>query len=105
MRKEPATEVKSQGVCPSSQAVVPYRLIAARNRRYRKPRGVLEEDRDMRCHVPAVGCVAAALVTGSRRVADAAARLGLGSPLVLADSPDDAALTGALIRWREANLK
>lgn len=43
-----------------------------------------------------------ALVTGSRRVAEAAARLGLGSPIVLADSPDDAAMTGALIRWREA---
>lgn len=43
-----------------------------------------------------------ALVTGSRRVAEAAARLGLGSPIVLADSPDDAALTGALIRWRAA---
>ena len=41
-----------------------------------------------------------ALVTGSRRVADAAARLGLGSPVVIADSGDDAALTGALIRWR-----
>lgn len=43
-----------------------------------------------------------ALVTGSHRVADAAARLGLGSPILLADSPDDAALTGALIRWRNA---
>jgi uroporphyrinogen-III synthase len=43
-----------------------------------------------------------ALVTGSRRVAEAATRLGLGSPIVLADSPDDAALTGALIRWRAA---
>jgi uroporphyrinogen-III synthase len=41
-----------------------------------------------------------ALVTGSRRVADAAQRLGLGSPIVLADSTDDTALTGALIRWR-----
>jgi uroporphyrinogen-III synthase len=43
-----------------------------------------------------------ALVTGSQRVADAAARLGLGSPVLLADSPDDAALTGALVRWRNA---
>ena len=42
-----------------------------------------------------------ALVTGSRRVAEAASRLGLGSPLVIADSPDDAALIGALVRWRE----
>ena len=41
------------------------------------------------------------LVTGSRRVADAAARLGLGSPMVIADSPEDAALVGALVRWRE----
>ena len=40
-----------------------------------------------------------ALVTGSRRVAEAAARLGLGSPIVLADSTDDVALTGALFRW------
>ncbi len=44
-----------------------------------------------------------ALVTGSQRVADAAARLGLGSPVILADSPDDAALTGALVRWRAGN--
>jgi uroporphyrinogen-III synthase len=43
-----------------------------------------------------------ALVTGSRRVAEAASRLGLGSPVVLADAPDDAALTGALIRWHQA---
>jgi uroporphyrinogen-III synthase len=41
-----------------------------------------------------------ALVTGSRRVAEAAGRLGLGSPILLADSPDDAALIGALVRWR-----
>jgi hypothetical protein len=41
-----------------------------------------------------------ALVTGARRVADAAARLGLGSPILLADSPDDTALIGALVRWR-----
>jgi uroporphyrinogen-III synthase len=45
-----------------------------------------------------------ALVTGSQRVADAAARLGLGSPILLADSPDDAALTGALVRWRSAQI-
>ena len=43
-----------------------------------------------------------ALFTGSRRVADAAIRLGLGSPLILADAPDDAALVSALIRWRVA---
>jgi uroporphyrinogen-III synthase len=42
-----------------------------------------------------------ALVTGSRRVAEAAGRLGIGSPIVLADAPDDAALVGALVRWRE----
>lgn len=41
------------------------------------------------------------LVTGSRRVADAAGRLGLGSPVVIADSPEDTALVGALVRWRE----
>jgi uroporphyrinogen-III synthase len=41
-----------------------------------------------------------ALVTGSTQVSDAASRLGLGSPIVLADSPDDAALVGALVRWR-----
>jgi len=41
-----------------------------------------------------------ALVTGSPRVAEAAARLGVGSPIVLADSPEDAALVGALVRWR-----
>ncbi len=41
-----------------------------------------------------------ALVTGSRRVAEAASRLGLGSPILIADSSDDAALIGALIRWR-----
>ena len=34
-------------------------------------------------------------------MAEAAHRLGLGSPIVLADSPEDAALIGALIRWRE----
>jgi uroporphyrinogen-III synthase len=41
-----------------------------------------------------------ALVTGSRLVAEAATRLGIGSPILLADSPDDAALVGALVRWR-----
>jgi uroporphyrinogen-III synthase len=41
-----------------------------------------------------------ALVTGARRVADATARLGLGSPVILADSPEDQALVGALVRWR-----
>ncbi len=41
-----------------------------------------------------------ALVTGSGRVAEAAVRLGLGSPVVLADSPEDGALVGALVRWR-----
>ncbi|CAN5126617.1 uroporphyrinogen-III synthase [soil metagenome] len=45
-----------------------------------------------------------ALVTGSQRVAEAAARLGLGSPILLADSPDDAALTGALVRWRSSQV-
>ncbi len=41
-----------------------------------------------------------ALVTGAQRVAEAADRLGLGSPIVLADAPDDAALAAALVRWR-----
>jgi hypothetical protein len=41
------------------------------------------------------------MVTGSRRVADAATRLGIGSPIVISDSPEDAALVGALVRWRE----
>jgi len=41
-----------------------------------------------------------ALVTGSERVAAAAERLGLGSPILLADSPEDAALIAALVRWR-----
>lgn len=44
-----------------------------------------------------------ALVTGSRRVAEATTRLGLGSPVVLADSPDDAGLTGALVRWNKGD--
>jgi hypothetical protein len=33
-------------------------------------------------------------------VAEAASRLGLGSPIILADSPEDQALVGALVRWR-----
>ncbi|TAK56080.1 MAG: uroporphyrinogen-III synthase [Gammaproteobacteria bacterium] len=37
-----------------------------------------------------------ALLTGTHRVADAAARLGLASPLILAEGMDDAALVGAL---------
>jgi uroporphyrinogen-III synthase len=41
-----------------------------------------------------------ALVTGSERVAAATTRLGLGSPILLADSPEDAALIHALVRWR-----
>jgi len=41
-----------------------------------------------------------ALVTGSGRVAEAASRLGIGSPILLADSPDDVAFVGALLRWR-----
>jgi len=42
-----------------------------------------------------------ALLTGSRRVAEAVARLGLGSPVLVSDSPEDAALVRALVRWRE----
>jgi uroporphyrinogen-III synthase len=41
-----------------------------------------------------------ALVTGSERVAAAAGRLGLGSPILLADSQEDTALVAALVRWR-----
>jgi uroporphyrinogen-III synthase len=41
-----------------------------------------------------------ALVTGAERVAEAAGRLGLGSPILLADSPEDTALSAALVRWR-----
>jgi uroporphyrinogen-III synthase len=41
-----------------------------------------------------------ALLTGARRVAEAATRLGIGSPVILADSPEDAALVRALVRWR-----
>jgi len=40
-----------------------------------------------------------ALLTGAARVADRAARLGLGSPVILAGAPDDEALVEALIAW------
>jgi uroporphyrinogen-III synthase len=40
-----------------------------------------------------------ALLTGAVRVADRAARLGLGSPVILAAAPDDEALVEALIGW------
>ena len=30
-----------------------------------------------------------------------ASRFGLGSPIVIAESPEDTALVGALVRWRE----
>lgn len=41
-----------------------------------------------------------ALLAGAARVADRAARLGLGSPVILATAPDDEALVEALIEWR-----
>lgn len=41
------------------------------------------------------------LVTGAPRVAERAARLGLGSPIVLAGGPDDEALVAAVVAWRE----
>ena len=40
-----------------------------------------------------------ALLTGASRVADRATRLGLGSPVILADAPDDEALVEALVAW------
>lgn len=42
------------------------------------------------------------LLTGARRVAEHAATLGLGSPVVLAEGPDDASLVAALVGWRSA---
>jgi len=42
-----------------------------------------------------------AMLTGAPRVADRAARLGLGSPVILAEAPDDEALVEALVRWKE----
>jgi uroporphyrinogen-III synthase len=42
-----------------------------------------------------------ALLTGASRVADRAARLGLGSPVILAEAPDDEALVEALVAWKE----
>lgn len=43
-----------------------------------------------------------ALVTGARRVAEHATALGLGSPVILAEGPDDTALVAALLDWRSA---
>lgn len=43
-----------------------------------------------------------ALLTGASRVAERAAKLGLGSPIVLAEGPDDEALLEALVRWHSA---
>jgi len=43
-----------------------------------------------------------ALLTGASRVAERAAKLGLGSPVVLAAGPDDESLVEALIRWHAA---
>lgn len=40
-----------------------------------------------------------AMLTGASRVADRAARLGLGSPVILADAPDDESLVAALVAW------
>lgn len=42
-----------------------------------------------------------ALLTGAARVADLAARRGLGSPVVLAERQDDEALVAALVSWRK----
>jgi len=46
-----------------------------------------------------------ALVTGAARVADRAARLGLGSPVILADGPEDELLVAALVRWHDARVQ
>lgn len=43
-----------------------------------------------------------ALVTGAHRVAEHAAALGLRSPLILAEGPDDTSLVAALVGWRSA---
>lgn len=43
-----------------------------------------------------------ALVTGARRVAEHAAALRLGSPVILAEGPDDTSLVAALVGWRSA---
>lgn len=43
-----------------------------------------------------------ALLTGAGRVVERARQLGLGSPVVLAAAPDDAALVDALIAWHAA---
>lgn len=43
-----------------------------------------------------------ALLTGASRVAERAAKLGLGSPIVLAQGPEDEALVEALVRWHAA---
>lgn len=44
-----------------------------------------------------------ALVTGARRVAERAAALGLGSPVILAEGPDDTSLVAALVGWQAAH--
>ncbi len=43
-----------------------------------------------------------ALVTGARRVAEHAAALGLGSPVIVAEGPDDTSLVAALVGWQAA---
>jgi uroporphyrinogen-III synthase len=43
------------------------------------------------------------IVTGARSAVQAVERLGLRSPLVFADGPDDTALVGALVRWHLGN--
>lgn len=40
-----------------------------------------------------------AMLTGAARVSERAARLGLGSPVILARAPDDEALVEALVAW------
>jgi hypothetical protein len=45
------------------------------------------------------------LLTGAARVADRATRLGLGSPVILAEAQDDEALVTALLAWRAARQR
>ncbi len=40
------------------------------------------------------------MLTGARRVAEAETRLGIRSPVILAEGPGDAALVEALVAWR-----
>ena len=45
------------------------------------------------------------MLTGAARVADRATRLGLGSPVILAEAQDDESLVAALLAWRAARQR